>query len=200
MLRRPAHGRFWFTNESVKLLLILNPKVASTSTRTMLNLKRFIDCEIDINTYHKFAILRDPVTRVVSSYSEVLKLRNDGVMKAHLITPTLPFYNIKDPIARFTQFVDDIEDNLYDEHLLTQSFYMDDTPIDTYVKFESLMSGLQSMVRDNKLNIPINNSILNRSKINNQQLVNHIRNTPALESKIMKIYEADYEILNSVFK
>ena len=62
-----------FVDDDKKLCFINIPKNASTTIRTLLNLKH---CEYSqkYNDYKKIVVIRNPLTRAVAMFNEIIKL------------------------------------------------------------------------------------------------------------------------------
>ncbi|KKM27556.1 hypothetical protein LCGC14_1573500, partial [marine sediment metagenome] len=70
----------FFTNEEFKIALNFSPKTASTSIKVLLaenEQQNFVDDTATLSNYKVFAVLREPFSRFISSYLEVLKFRSD---------------------------------------------------------------------------------------------------------------------------
>jgi hypothetical protein len=181
---------FWY-NDRFKICFFGIPKNASTTIRIVFDMNNNIEytseTSIKKEGYINFTVIRNPFTRIISSYNEVLKLRVD-TGEAVSITKSLPFYKISDPQRRFEQFIDDIKNNLYDIHLKPQSLFIEDADIDVYLRFEHLKMDLK-----NKLNINLPHlSNLNSSSKNKLIL------TGSVKKKIKEMYKEDFELYKKI--
>lgn len=111
-----------FVHDKSKICLVNIPKNASSYLRVKFDLKHVRYEPNKHIEYTKIIVLRDPVDRLWSSYSEVLKLRKDG---PYISTQKADFYknrsNIKQSMLEFLSF---IENNLYDVHVFPQSEFL----------------------------------------------------------------------------
>ena len=188
-------GMYWY-DTGMKLVYVPCPKNASTTIRGSLglgsNVGYMFENTIDLTGYRKFCVVRNPFTRLISGYSEVLKVRRDGGYK---ITESLPFWGIDhDPLVRFEQFVKDISRvGFYDAHIQPQKYYLADYPIDKKIRFENLANELDEWLRS----IGINRRITHRHNTgwnDKCMYLNHIVNTPWLKEVITELYSEDFEL------
>ena len=114
-----------FVDEDKKLCFINIPKNASTTIRTLFKLKH-VELTDHYKTYNKIIVIRDPMTRAVAMYNEVLRLRDDGnpgkTRKAHFYY----IFKVKHDIRRsFDSFLDFISKDFYDDHTVPQYKFLE---------------------------------------------------------------------------
>jgi hypothetical protein len=134
-------GMFWYDDT---FAFIPVPKNASSTISSLMDLRKNVgylfEDTVDISNLHTFSVVRNPYDRIVSAYSEILKLRIDGGVAT---TKKLPFFFKTNHLEKFEQFVYDIEDNLYDAHIKQQTFYIPNyKEIEKLVSFENLIPDL----------------------------------------------------------
>jgi hypothetical protein len=185
---------YWFSDR-YKLCFFGIPKNASTSIRYFLNIKPnvgYYDTDgKDVTDYKKFTVIRNPLTRIISSYNEILKMRYD-TEESNEITKSLPFYRIQDKQQRFEQFIVDIKDNLYDIHLTPQIDYIRNVPIDFYLRFEQLQKDMERY-----LGLVNKMFVLNSTEKN---IYEDINITKDIEQQIIEIYKEDFELYEDINK
>jgi hypothetical protein len=115
-----------FVNRARKYLFISIAKNASTSIRESIVFDRggrkSYDSLENANEYVKFMVVRNPFDRIISSFSEVRKLRKDGPWN---ITKDSSWYREKNLIKSFELFLEFIRDNFYDNHVRPQKDWLD---------------------------------------------------------------------------
>ena len=187
---------------SNKFILINIPKNASSSMREAIKVKSRVDfLECSTNSYKKTCVvIRDPYTRIISTFSELLKLRMDGPYWETLQSEWYKVYkqnpekNIK---KAFKLFLDYIEKRLYDSHLHTQTSYLEGKnisieEIDYVLLFENLNRDFKKMCEKMKLPYRINwaNKITKRNL--KSTLKELIDNDETIKNSIKNIYREDF--------
>lgn len=121
---RERPGLF-MANAKIGLAHLPIPKNASTSMRRLLDpFKWYRDCHPTgrktLEPCVRFAVVRDPFRRFVSSFNEVdERLGRKGY--AHKLIRTQPFAKVKCVRKRFRQFADDLLGGIFDNHLVQQA-------------------------------------------------------------------------------
>lgn len=193
---RGAKGHYFY-NEDFSFLNI--PKNASSTLRQLFefgNNRTKMAGPAD-ETFHRritFTVIRNPIDRFISGYSEVLKCRNDGPCD---YTRSLPFYNMKDPdlkIQRFKTFLSNVEDNLYDEHIKPQVYYLGDVKVDYYLSLENLENDVNAMLVENGFE-PLNFERRWNTGLKDKQIYkDFIMSNENILSKIKMMYKDDFEL------
>ena len=189
-----------FISEEYKLCFINIPKNASTTIRTTLKLEH---CQYSDNykDYKKIIVIRDPITRIVAGYNEILKLRRDGAFAETQRTNFYKYFKVRHDIPKsFDLFLDYIKNNLYDDHLIQQSFFLkykglsiDD--IDYVIDFKNLNEELQKIIDLYNIKCP---KIIRR-QVGSTNVKRALK--PILgkyQKKIRAIYSKDFELYNKV--
>ncbi len=155
----------------------------------------------DLSERVKFTCVRNPLTRIVSGYLEIEKLRYDGSPQ---YTLGLPYHRILNQDRRFRQFICDIENNIYDTHILPQVYQMHDPDIMDYILlFDILLKDIQAFVHAFDIQIEIDYGIWKNRAENEplkDHLVNLIQEDKVLQTKIIDMYSEDYELYMKVKK
>lgn len=139
-----------------KLIFIGVSSNASTSIRNALNLKGYDNNYISILSggsmeieYSTFAILRDPIERLISGYLKVCDRATGD--SPHILKTN--FYKLKDQKKRFYEFVNELEKGMFDCHIERQCFYLTDSKgklfdIDYYLTVENLSEDFSIMCKE----------------------------------------------------
>jgi len=201
--RKWKHGLF-FTNTTGKFCFFPVSKNANSTISRMFFQKRNISksaYKTNTSKMVKFTCVRDPLTRIVSGYLEIEKLRHDGSPK---YTRSLPYYRIINPHKRFRQFICDIEDNVFDTHIMPQVYQMYDPDIMDYILlYDILLDDIRAFVDVHTTRKQINYDVwINRSMEPGLQkyLMDVIRRDSRLETKIIDMYSEDYDLYTKVKK
>jgi len=118
---------FCYRSEKYNLIFVHVSKNATTSIKaikefefTQDNILRFRQEEL--RRYTIFTVVRSPKTRFISAYLEILS-------RASMDSPHIlkyPFYWCKDQRNRFLMFLDELERECFDVHLLPQYYFLSD--------------------------------------------------------------------------
>jgi len=174
-----------------KLIFVNIPKNASSSVRFALGLTEYTRYQ-DIpgrESYSSLCIIRNPLTRIVSSYNEVLKLRDDGPAK---YTKSMDWYkNRRNPIKSFRLFLEEISNgNFYDIHTFPQKKALEDKQldldgIDDVILFEELSKKLP-IISERYGVKPSLPKKMQGNKLKKTLLTTHIRNNQDIKEKILE--------------
>ena len=142
--------RTYFTNEEFKIALNFSPKTASSSIKALLiegNFQNFVSDATSLSNYKVFAVLREPFSRFISSYAEVLKFRPDVFIHTKGYED-FTFRYISDPYERLETFIyESYERGLLDQHLFPQDYYLNFDCIDTLIDFDNLETELYTFLQ-----------------------------------------------------
>jgi len=189
-----------FLNKEKSLCFFKVTKNAGTSLVSMLGVKQYtLFKDIDSSDMIKFAVVRDPVTRTISGYQEICKLRKDEYPG---YTRGLPFYKVKNQRKRFCQFLEDIRDNIYDTHIMPQVYQIHRPElVDYFLVFENLENDIKKFTEEYGLKL-FTNIKLNLNKNENpglrENLVKIIREDNGLKNMIIDMYREDFDLYNQV--
>lgn len=177
-------------NNNLKLCFINIPKNASSTIIDLFDMKSTKDYNSIPKDFYKIVVLRNPYDRAVSSFSEIMKLRQDG---PYMITRNIDFYKKKS----ISLFLQEIENNFYDTHVFPQFWWIKDKNLelkdfDKIILFENFNEELSEIL--NKYNIKKNIKHIN-SKSNNYMDLN-------MEEKVLvnKVYADDIELYQRAVK
>jgi hypothetical protein len=131
-----------------KFIYVLMPKNASSTLREAFKNERYgatyevlyseIDEEIK-KEYFTFTVLRDPVSRLLSCYQEVcMRQEMEGSNFADH-----DFFHMEDNEHRLNEFLDSIENNQWDSHLIKLSELLKNIRIDFYMGLEWLQQDVE---------------------------------------------------------
>lgn len=151
--------------------------------------------EIDTRNMIGLAVVREPVDRFISGYIEILKLRRDSETE---YTTSLPFYSIKNPEKRFMQFLVDIEDNIYDSHLLPQVYQIFKPElVDYYILFDTFVEDMRKVIKKHgwKVRYSVEKRLKETGWTNlRKHITNFIKDNQKVQEKILDMYKEDYEL------
>jgi len=153
----------------------------------------------------KFMIIRDPFERAISSYLELLKLRED-TSPTHFLTQMTDFYNMRENLlASFCKFLEELQlYGFYDIHTHPQIKLLTDLGLtiddmDTVILFDNLQDELEDMCK--AYHIPLHDhevamgQFINKGDpIKKAQLKQYIEEHPKIRKVIANLYPQDYEI------
>ena len=185
-----------------KFILINIPKNASSSMKNALKMNQIVNFFKGSSNTHKktCVVIRDPNTRIISIFSELLKLRGDGPYWETSQSEWFKIYkeNPKKNIKKsFNLFLDYIENRLYDSHLHTQTSWLEGKKIslkdiDYVLLFENLNNDFKKMCEEMKLPYRINWS----NKTTNSNLTSTLKelidNDETIKNSIKNIYREDF--------
>ncbi len=182
----------FFTNEEFKIALNFSPKTASTSIKKLLkegNFQNFVPNSTALTNYKVFAVLREPFSRFLSSYSEVLKFRPDVSVHTNNYSGFF-FKEISDPNEQLSTFIyESYKNGLLDQHLFPQDYYLDFNRIDTLIDFAFLEEELYSFLRTNYCKHEL--SWKKKSTRPTDSLFNCLRSNKELAGMVSEIYADD---------
>ena len=187
-----GHWKGCFAND--KICNINIPKNASTTIRTLFNLNGcdFYNWTRENEHLKTMIVIRNPMTRILSSFMEIMKLRKDGPRET---TETSEFYKHRKNMDRcFELFLDYITNNFYDGHVLPQYLFLVEKNItlkdvDYVIDFDDLHNGLRKISND----IGISRSI---KQLNPKKRVNI--DVMKFEPKIRALYQKDFELYDEM--
>ena len=174
-------------------------KNASQSIRKTLKEKDFerrTFCTELHKDFFKFAVIRNPLDRLVSSYLE-LNVRYGTKRDCW----NAKFYFLKNDEDRFKTFVDEITDKFFDLHIAPQIYYLVDESfcvldMDLYILFEKLEERFEVLRK--KFNLE---GVLRKGHASlkgEKERVFEIIDKNNLKDVIDEIYEEDWKLYNSL--
>ncbi len=182
----------FFTNEEFKIALNFSPKTASTSIKKLLkegNFQNFVPNSTALTNYKVFAVLREPFSRFLSSYFEVLKFRPDVFIHTNGYSG-FSFKDIENSNEQLSTFIyESYKNGLLDQHLFPQDYYLDFNRIDTLIDFASLKEELYPFLKAASCKHEL--SWRNKSTRSAYDLLNYLLSNNELTIMISEIYAGD---------
>ena len=185
-----------FVNEGKKICLINIPKNASSSLKTTLDLKT-VQYNEKYKDYKKILVLRNPMSRVISSYNEVLKLRKET---KHITVTTKFYQNRKNIEKSFGLFLDYIKNNFYDIHTVPQYLFLKQKgltieDIEDVILLDNLNEGINRVM----FKYNIKNKGIRKSNIGNKKIKSTLeRCVYNYEQRIYNMYYKDFQMYYNV--
>lgn len=191
-------------NHENKYVFINVSKNASTSIRNTIIFDIFTDYNTIKNPddYFKFMVIRNPIYRAVSSYLELIKLRRDGPFQ---ITQNSDWFKEKDKEKSFEMFIEFIDGNFYDSHVLPQVNFLKDKDltiddIDVKLLHENIVEDFNGLVTNNK-QIKVKNKLMNMQVGDigiKATLTKFVDSNPRIKERIREVYSEDSEIYDNL--
>lgn len=178
-----------------KFMFINIPKNASTSIRSTLKLRR---CKFKNDKRIKFAVIRNPITRIISSFIEITKLRKDGPYQETLRTDWFKTYKNGNIRKSFNMFLNYIDNHLYNSHTHRQIDYIASKSLtihdlDFVLLFEDLETQFNNMIKDSGMSIRL--KYFNRPSNRHLKRINKLKRIAkelVFRNTISHIYKADF--------
>ena len=186
-----------FINDNKKICLIFIPKNASNTMKKAISTNRESLYSDTFKDYKKIIVIRDPISRIISAYNEVMKvitIRNDE-------RKNTDFYRNRQDIEKsFDLFLDYIKDNFFDGHVAPQYLYLKlkglkITDVHDIILMEKLHSGISNIIRKYDLKDSRTN-IINQGRPNIKNTLEKVIHK--YEQKIRVIYQKDFELYDYV--
>jgi len=199
----PKHKGHVLVNKLNKLIFFNIPKNATSTIRLYLKLEHLPFSSIENKEQFKtFTVLRDPYSRVISGYQEVLKCRNDALDPEFLKTAEyFKLYQQNEIEKSFNEFLNQLEIKFFDGHVVPQKMWLGwrNINIDDIHFVLNMNNGIQNefyeMTKD--LNMPI--KIQSNERPSNQNVKSKIQNiintNQDIRNKVYKIYQQDFELI-----
>lgn len=177
-----------YKNDTIGMTLIHITKNGSSSLRDIFNLKYAKyehDCKNKIIVF-----IRNPMTRIVSSFTQMLK---SNPRKYMTITKNAAFYKNRNNIEKsFELFLDFIKDNFYDVHIFPQTVFLKQKnlnleDIDYVFDFDNFQQSVEKLK-----NIFHGKNIIHKNKKRYNLDVEKYRD------KIHLLYKDDFELYEKV--
>lgn len=182
-----------FVNDKKKICYIFIPKNATNSMKKLTatynetlyteNVKKYED-------YKKIIVIRDPMSRIISTYNEVVKVASNETKKTEF------YKNKKDIEKSFDLFLDYIKDHFYDGHICPQYLYLKMkglklADMDDVILFENISNETPKLKQKYKLGTG-KAQVINPGKAQVKHLLNKV--VHKYEQKIYNIYHKDFEL------
>ena len=205
-------GKIWL-NKRRKLGFLKIPKCSGTSIcNTLKTLKYVCLKENAPKDFTLFSVIRNPVTRLISGYIEIIQDCRDypGGRFRHNIIKEFKGHNIyvflhnlqiskETNVEKFLRFFEKIEKEFkfFDGHIAPYSFFLSDEnkKLCKNIKLFKLeeMKELEDFF---KVKIPRHNTCENNKlKV---ELLDYIENNEDIKNRIVELYKDDYKLYNSI--
>jgi len=191
-------------NRKRGLAHIMIPKNASTTMRTVLSPCAFLldstpkGHEI-ISRCSVMAIVREPLSRFVSSYHEVdERLHKPGydlpLMRAQ------KFASTRGTKERFRQFVRDVHKGIFDNHLVQQSRHISEMRcrIDEWLSFEDIKAQMSAYMRSHGIRKSVPHRKKSKHRQRNAMLLALLRSERRLRDAVREIYREDFKLYKEI--
>ena len=181
-------------NDEKRICFINIPKNASQTIMKNLKFERRSYSNI-YKDYKKIVVIRDPMTRVISSYTQILKNKQP--------TNFYKYFKVRHDIKKsFELFLNHINNNFYDPHVIPQYQFLDFkgltiNDIDHVILFDNLNEELKKIITEYNLDC----SKINQINKGSSQIKKVLK--PVIgkyHEKILQIYSKDFELYNQVKK
>lgn len=186
------HDRFYPLDEQ-KLLFVAIPKNCSTSVRKATSNKAPIHLDQNkgrVSEYHKFCIIRNPITRFVSGYMETCKRRGKILGKT--------YHRFSNPLEKFKRFVDEITEEIFDIHVIEQAFFLQSFEIDYFLLFEKIEEDIHRVNQIFNKQLELQHQHRTAQRVLREELVKQIYSDSRLQSKVEKYLEDDLNLYSYV--
>jgi hypothetical protein len=196
----PGFRPLIFASEQHKFVYLQIAKNASSTLRTEFDRPSYGVRQLQPNErlpdgcLH-FAVLRDPIDRVLSAYHEV-SFRAD-IHDDYL--PDAAFVSMAEGPARFSSYLDEIERGPWDGHVLSQALIIEALRIDEFASVEHLQTDISRIL---KMCDITDISTLRLLRSGAERIKHGYRKhyvvrsdlTPAFASRIRQLYAEDVEL------
>ena len=196
-----------FCNRSGKYLFINISKNASTSIRKSIIFDGYepYDSLENIGEYLKFMVIRNPLHRIASSYSEIKKLRRDGPWE---ITQRTPWYQEPNLLKSFEMFLEFITGNFYDSHLKPQKNFLDDkgvslSCVNEILLFDHLREDYGRLIKEYPQILTHALSLRHEQRSPPKIsciLSDFIKSSPHIQKQILSLYSEDFLIYEEAMR
>jgi hypothetical protein len=132
-----------------RLICLLIAKNATTTLRETLGNSNYGGYELRYSEIDKrirdeyltFAVLREPVTRLLSAYQEISYRHDHGLLQ----NLKKDFFSMNDSPERFAAFLDTLQPPDWDPHVRRQVDYLQDVRVDLFTCVEQLQEGITAL-------------------------------------------------------
>jgi hypothetical protein len=146
------------------------------------------------NQYVKFAILRNPFDRLISSYLELTNSKKKVTGKKKV-----EFLKIKEEIPRFKMFLDELEEQFFDLHVAPQIYFVSDKNYESITDIEFLILERNELWNE-ILGIEERFPIMHSTLVEEKNGVIETIEKESLRERINNIYKDDWALYERVCK
>lgn len=164
--------------------------------------RRYVEIDAAVrDDYFTFAVLREPVSRLLSAYQEISMRIEWGASP----DTGRRFQRMEDTPERFATFLEELDDARWDPHIRRQVEYLSGVRVDAYVRLERFQGGLETVFRhlgmgpcpafpkrrsreDRKIVHGYGRFLLSREDLDERAL-----------SRIARVYDADLRLYAALF-
>ena len=147
--------------------------------------------------------IRDPLSRIISSYLEIMKLRNESPVRR--ITAQQKFYKEKNNVIySFQLFLEAIQQGYFEPHLSPQYLFLEKKNLslkdmDFIILFENLEEDYNTFCKKYHFHMPPKKRNVGTTS-SKKILENFIENNVEAQRIIHKIYEKDFQLYEEAKK
>ena len=156
--------------------------------------------ENQLSDYFKIVFLRNPLERFLSAYQEVSMRYEMGEIQAE----DRLFLNIRDSETRIHYFLESVERENWDDHLMTQSSFLSGVRVDKYYTVDNINQDMADLHERLNLqfdgSVPVYRSRNQRSSVHgySKYLWKSEHLSPNTVDVIRRVYAEDFDLLESL--
>ena len=208
-----AIKRKFLLNTRRKIAFMYNAKCGATSIRNLFELHKIhSEYESIPEDYTLFSVIRDPITRLVSGYIEVIQDCKEFPGGRFRYSNNKKFrgyntYNFLDNLQKskktntekFLSFFEKVEKEFkfFNGHLTPYSFWLSDENKKLYKNIKLFkLEEMKELEDFFKVKIPRHNTCENNKL--KAELLDYIKNNEDIKNRIVELYKDDYKLYNSI--
>ena len=168
--------------------------------------------QVFTNKNKKFVIIRDPVSRAISSYQEVIKIREDLPLSS-AVTKKMNFFQIRENVTEsFASFLEELyKYGFYDQHVYPQCKFLHDLQlsldeIDYVILLEDAKEGIDKLCQENSITLNQSHEEAMSGPINcglesiKDKIKNFLKENKNYRELLKFLYAKDFELYDKAKK